>query len=196
MKDIYHSYLIFFNLNLYNCFTILCWFLPYIQHESAIDIHMSPSSWTSISPPIPIPPPLRCHRAPDLKPLTHTANFYWISVRRVSVTSPVLFRCSKKFEVKDRPLLQLYVTAQFYLASKGKYILKARGQANTKDSKKIEDCDLILAPLFMYFSLLPPELALCKLGWPGRLFFYLTCSLQSSDLPLFYFLGRLPFFVF
>ena len=31
----------------------------------------------------------------------------------------------QKFEVTDTPVLQLRVTAQFYLASKGKYILKA-----------------------------------------------------------------------
>ena len=141
----------FLNLNLYNCFTILCGFLPYIQHESGIGIHISPPSWTSLSLPNPIPPPLRCHRALDLKSLTHTANFYWIYVRGVFVIPPVLFCRSKKFEVKDRPLLHIRVTAQFYLASKGKYILKARGQANPKDSKRREDCDLILAPLLCIF---------------------------------------------
>ena len=31
----------------------------------------------------------------------------------------------QKLEVVDRPVLQLHVTAQFYLESKGKYILKA-----------------------------------------------------------------------
>ena len=57
--------------------------------------------------------------------------------------------------------------------------------------------DLILAPLFMYFFFsLPPEPALCKLGWPGGLFVLPRCSLQSSGLPLFYFLGTFPFFVF
>ena len=39
-----------------NYFTILCWFLPYIniyQHESATGVHMSPPSWTSLPPPTP-----------------------------------------------------------------------------------------------------------------------------------------------
>ena len=31
----------------------------------------------------------------------------------------------QKFEATDRPVLQLCVTAQFYLVSKGKYILEA-----------------------------------------------------------------------
>ena len=36
-----------------NCFTILCWFLPY---ESAIDKYMSLPSWTSLPPPSPFHP--------------------------------------------------------------------------------------------------------------------------------------------
>ena len=44
------SEIIFFN-DVYfsledNCFTMLCWFLPYQQHESAVRIHISPSCWS------------------------------------------------------------------------------------------------------------------------------------------------------
>ena len=41
----------------------------------------------------------------------------------------------------DRPVLQLHVTAQFYLENKGKYILEARGHANPKDMKKKRETD-------------------------------------------------------
>ena len=62
----------------------------------------------------------------------------------------------------DRPMLQLCVTAQFYLESKGKYILKAWGQADPKDLKRGPRVQIWL--LFLYvFSPLPGP-ALCKLG--------------------------------
>ena len=41
----------------------------------------------------------------------------------------------QKFEVTDGPVLQLCVTAQFYLESKGKYILRVWGHADPKDTK-------------------------------------------------------------
>ena len=53
----------------------------------------------------------------------------------------------------DRPVLQLCVTAQFYLE---------RGQADPTDVKRRKSSGPILAP--------PPEPALCKLGQPGGLF--------------------------
>ena len=56
----------------------------------------------------------------------------------------------QKFEVTDGPVLQLSVTGQFYLTSKGKYILKARGQADPKDAKRREARDSILALPFMF----------------------------------------------
>ena len=49
----------------------------------------------------------------------------------------------------DEPVLKLYVTAQFYLESKGKYILEAWGHADPKDAKRRA------APLFTRF-LSPP----------------------------------------
>ena len=42
----------------------------------------------------------------------------------------------QKFEVMDWSMFQLYVTAQFYLASKGKYILGSWGQADPKYAKR------------------------------------------------------------
>ena len=76
----------------------------------------------------------------------------------------------QKFEVtdrpalqpSDRPVLQLHVTAQFYLESKGKYILEAWRHADPKDAKR-EAPSPILAPLFYILSP-PPGPALCKLG--------------------------------
>ena len=42
------------------------------------------------------------------------------------------------FEVTDRPVLQLCVTSQFYLESKGKYILEVWGWVDPKDMKRRE----------------------------------------------------------
>ena len=39
-------------------------------------------------------------------------------------------------QLSDRPVLQLRVTAQFYLENKGKYILEAWGHADPKDTKR------------------------------------------------------------
>ena len=63
----------------------------------------------------------------------------------------------QKFEAMDRPVLQpsdgpmlwLCVTAQFYLESKGKYILKAWGHADPKEVKRREAPSPILAALFI-----------------------------------------------
>ena len=72
----------------------------------------------------------------------------------------------QKFEAMEGPVLQLHVTAQFYLASKGKYILEATEQANPKDVKRRETkstAQFWLFFLYVFFSP-PPEPALCKLG--------------------------------
>ena len=81
-------------------------------------------------------------------------------------------------QLLDRSVLQLHVTAQFYLENKGKCILKVWGQANPKDVKKGEkerergrvarkwqrgrEAPGPLAPLFIPFFL--PRACLCKLG--------------------------------
>ena len=85
---------------------------------------------------------------------------------------------------------QTSVTAQFYLASKGKYIFKVWRWADPKESQ-----GSILGPLFKCFFSSPGP-ALCKLGQPGVLFIYLRSSLRSLYLPLFYFHRLFPFFVF
>ena len=55
------------------------------------------------------------------------------------------------------------VIAQFYLANKGKYILKAWGWADPKDAKRRETPAQFWLLILYVFSL-PPEPALCKLG--------------------------------
>ena len=102
----------------------------------------------------------------------------------------------QKFEATDGPVLQLCVTAQFYLESKGKYILEAWGHADPKDTKRREASVPILAPLFMFF-LLP--LGLPYVNWAsqaGVLFVLpevLTPVLEPSFVP---FLHAFPFLVF
>ena len=46
----------------------------------------------------------------------------------------------------DRPVLQLCVTAQFYLESKGKYILEAEGAATTA-AKSLQSCPTLCDPI-------------------------------------------------
>ena len=97
----------------------------------------------------------------------------------------------QKFEATDASVLLPCVIAQFYLESKGKYILEAWGQVDPKDSERRETpkppAQFWL--LFSYVFLLP--LSLPYVNWAGVLF-YLRSSLWSSDLPLFYFLGLSP----
>ena len=87
----------------------------------------------------------------------------------------------------DGPVLYLRVTAQFYLESIGKYVLEVWGWTDPKDAKRREAPSPILAPLFICFFLLP--LSPPYVNWASQegCLFYLRSSLQSSDLPLFYF---------
>ena len=55
---------------------------------------------------------------------------------------------------------------------------------------------LILAPLFIFFFLLPLSLSYINLASQEGCLFHLRFSLQSLDLPLFYFHGLFPFFAF
>ena len=104
----------------------------------------------------------------------------------------------------SRTVLQLYVTVQFYLENKWKYILEAWGHADPKDVKRREErekertCTCMgegppgpLAPLFMCFFL---PLGLPYVVWASQecYLFYLRSSLWSSDPPLFYFHGLFP----
>ena len=64
----------------------------------------------------------------------------------------------------DRPMLQLCVTAQFYLERIGKYILEAWGRANTKDTKRRKaPWSNFGSSFYMLFTPLP-EPVLCKSG--------------------------------
>ena len=83
------------------------------------------------------------------------------------------------------------VTAQFYLQSKGKYILEAWGHSDPKDVKKREALGPILTPLFICFS---SPLGLCYVNWASQecCLFCLRSSLWSSDLPLYYFHRLFP----
>ena len=93
----------------------------------------------------------------------------------------------------DRPVLQLCVTAQFHLASKGKYILKAWGQANPRDAKKRGALTQFWLLFLCVFSP-PPEPTLCKLGFPRRLFYL---SLTPVLRPSFVLFSQVfPFFFF
>ena len=56
-----------------NYFTILCWFISYINMKQP-QVYTCP---LSLEPPCHLPPhptPLGCHRAPDLRSLSHTVG--------------------------------------------------------------------------------------------------------------------------
>ena len=95
----------------------------------------------------------------------------------------------------DRSVLQLCVTAQFYLENKGKYILEVWAYADLKDVKGRErehargrETPGPLAPLFICLFL---PLGLPYVNWASQecCLLYLRPSFRSSDLPLFYFPG-------
>ena len=71
-----------------------------------------------------------------------------------SVSSQQKFEATDRsvLQPSDRPVLHLSVIAQFYLESKGKYILEAWGHAHPKDLKRREAPGPIVACLFMFFS--------------------------------------------
>ena len=109
-----------------------------------------------------------------------------------SVSSQQKFEASQPL---DGPVLQLYVIAQFYFESKGKYILEERGNANPKDTKR-EASSPILASLFICFFLLP--LGLPFVSWASQecCLFFLRSSPWSLDFPLFFFCGLFPSLTF
>ena len=113
----------------------------------------------------------------------------------------------QKFETTDWPVLQsldglvlqLPVTAQFYLESKEKWILEVWGKADPKDTKRRESPSPILGPLFMFFfffffSSRGP--ALCKLGYPGGLFILPEVLTLVFGPSFVLFLRAFPFLVF
>ena len=60
---------------------MLCWFLLYIN-ISAMGIHMSPLSWTSLPPPTPSHPS-RLSQSSRLSSLHHISKSHWLSVLHV-----------------------------------------------------------------------------------------------------------------
>ena len=131
----------------------------------------------------------------------------WSILSRECVISSVLSHHNKNLKQwmlkpsachSSRTVLQLHVTAQFYLESKGKYILEVWGYADLKDVKRRErerererapahgrEAPGPLAPLFM--SSPPPGLPYVNWASQGCRFFSPKSSLWSLDLPLFYF---------
>ena len=61
-------------------------------------------------------------------------------------------------QLSDGPVLELRVTAQFYLENKGNYILKVCGHVNPKDMKRgpFDSSLYVFSP--------PPGPVTCKLG--------------------------------
>ena len=106
-------------------------------------------------------------------------------------------------QLSDRPVLQLRVTAQFYLENKGKYILKVWGHADPKDSKR-RDSPSQLASLFICFFSSPLDRRYVKWASQGccstrgphsgpRTFlspifvgFFLPCLLATAILDSFF----------
>ena len=104
----------------------------------------------------------------------------------------------QKLEVMDRPVLQLHVTAQFYLASTGKCILEAWGWADTKDTRRREEPSPPLlnfgSSFYVCVCVFLLSLSIPYVNWASHegCLFYLPFSHQYSDLPLFYFPGLFP----
>ena len=107
----------------------------------------------------------------------------------------------------SRTVLQLHVTAQFYLENKGKYILEAWGHADPKDTKRrgrermrehARAWERDPQPFGPSFCMVFPPPGLPHVNWASQecCLFYLRSSLRSSDLPLFYFRGLSPFLGF
>ena len=102
-------------------------------------------------------------------------------------------------ELLDKSVLQLRVTALFYLEDSKKIYLQGMRARRSTDAKRrapqrAGESELALAPLFTCFSL--PGPVLCKLGQPGVLF-VLTEVLTLFLGPSFVlFLQAFPFFVF
>ena len=88
----------------------------------------------------------------------------------------------QRFEMAD----QCYssVTAEFYLASKGKYTLKAWGGPTPKETPQST-----LASPFIRFVSSPPSLTYANWASQDGCLFHLRFSLQSSDFLSFHFCG-------
>ena len=72
-----------------NCFTILWWFLPYIDMKQSW-VHMCPPILKPPPTSLPYPIPLGCPRAPALSALLHSSNLYWSSILHMVI---YMFQC-------------------------------------------------------------------------------------------------------
>ena len=109
--------------------------------------------------------PLACHSSQTDRVIAFGSRTDWvIALRQISVT--------------------LHVTTQFYLENSRKIHPQGMRACRPKNPKRRENSPRPLAPLFTFF--LPLSL---YVNWASQecFLFYLRSSLQSSDLPLFYF---------
>ena len=97
------------------------------QHESAIGIHISPSSWTCLPPHF---TPLGCRRTPDLSSLHHTEHFHQLYANlcahaAFSICTPSASPTmpTSLFSMPASPLLPCKVAHQIHLARFHKYAL-------------------------------------------------------------------------
>ena len=88
-------------------------------------------------------------------------------------------------QLSDRPVLQLRVTAQFYLENKGNTCPRCWPK---RQKEKRGPRPNFGFSFYMFFLL---SLGLPYVNWASQecCLFYLRSSLHSSDLPLFYFRG-------
>ena len=89
-----------------------------------------------------------------------------------------------------RSVLQLQVTAQFYLENSRKLHPRGVRACQPKDAKRNKS-PAPLAPLFICFFL-PPGLPYVNWASQECCLLYLRSSLRSADLPLFCFRGLFP----
>ena len=113
-----------------------------------------------------------------------------------SRTSPAGSHTRNKMDGKEMPRSQkpngTTTERLIWTDLKGKYIFELWRQADPKDAKRREALGSILVPLFVCFFLLP--LGLPYVNWASQVccLLYLRSSLQSLDLPLFYFHWLFP----
>ena len=88
----------------------------------------------------------------------HNKNMkWWTSITTLGQASVPALKQTVS-QLSDGPVLQLRVTAQFYLENKGNYILKVCGHVNPKDVKRgpFDSSLYVFSP--------PPGPVACKLG--------------------------------
>ena len=113
------------------------------------------------------------------------------------VTSPVLSLCNKNLKWWTGQCYSSMLQLSFIWQAKENASLRHEGGPTQKtlgEEKNLLHPCLILTPfyVFVFFFLLP--LSLPYVNWASQegCLFYLTFSLRSSDLPLFYFPGLFP----